>query len=143
MVGPFCAPSNANVAALLLVSITRNSTAPTVLSQPHLQRPPKSHFRYLKIISAPAQCTTVAGWSMTATKKHFNLDKIACKLSAKLAHQPKHLQRRHGVSKHCACCLRRQCLYATKSKVSDHKSAQGSKAISRHYRACLIWSMYA
>ena len=142
MVGPFCAPSNANVAALLLVSDTGNSTSPTILSQPHLQRPPKSHFRYLKIISAPAQCTTVAGWSMTATKKHFNLDKIACKLSAKLAHQPKHLQRKGAVSKRCACCLRRLCLYTTKSKVSDHPSAQGNKSTSRHYLARLTQSMY-
>ena len=107
--------------------------------------PPALHSAQLPLTFDECACLPEldAGWSMTATKNHCNVDKIACKLYAKLTHQPKHLQRRDGVSKHCACCLRQQCLYATKSKVSDHKSAQGSKAISIHYRACLIWSMYA
>ena len=111
MAGPYSAPSNASVAALLFLTVTGNSTDSTIISQPHLQRPPpKSCCRYLQIISAPALCTAAAGWSITATKNHFNLDKIACKLSTMLAHQPKHLQRRGAVSKRCAwpvlctCC---------------------------------------
>ena len=144
MVGPYSAPSNANDVALLLVSVTGSSSAPTILSQLHLQRPPpKSCYRYVQIFSAPALCTVVAGWSMTATNIHFNLDKIACKLSAKLVHQAKHLRRRGAASKRCACRLRRLCLYATKSKVSHHTSAHGNKAILRHYLARLTQRVFA
>ena len=46
LVGPYSAPSNANVADLLLVTITGNSTAPTLLSQQRLLRhPPKRCYR--------------------------------------------------------------------------------------------------
>lgn len=143
MVGPYSAPSNANVADLLLVTITGDSTAPTILSQPRLLCPPKSCYRYLQIISAPALCTAAAGWSLTATMNHFNLDKFACKFSTRLPHQAEQLQQRGALPKRCACYMRRRCLYATKSKASHHTSAPGKKAISRHYLARLTLSMYA